>query len=253
MAEKKLLTREEFERFRTTSALKMAQDANLKTDALDLLFRADQHMWIHQTTWLGEPVLNLPQDMFAIQDIIFRTKPRFIVECGVAWGGALLFYATLMEILGGDQVIGIDIYMPEDLVARLRRLEKLSKRITLIPGSSVDSSTLQEVARIVDNSTNTLVILDSFHTHEHVLRELKFYAPLVGKGSYIVVGDTVVEDIPVQAHRPRPWGPGNNPATAVRQFLDEEPRFEVDTELSNKLLFTCNPNGYLRASRDPQT
>jgi cephalosporin hydroxylase len=251
MTEKKLLTREEFEEFRRASALKMARDTHLKKDALDLLVRADQHMWIHQTTWFGEPILNLPQDMFAIQEIIFRTRPRFVIECGVAWGGALLFYATLMEVLGGDQVIGIDTYMPKDLLARVTALEKLSRHITFINGSSIDASTLEQVEGIVGNCRNTLVVLDSFHTHEHVLQELKSYAPLVGKGSYIVVGDTVVEDIPVQKHRPRPWGPGNNPATAIQQFLKEENRFEVDSQFSNKLLLSCNPGGYLQACEDP--
>lgn len=252
MTEKKLLTREQFENLRKQSASDMAEDSDLRRDALDVLVRADRHMWIHQTTWFGEPILNLPQDMFAIQEIIFRTQPRFVIECGVAWGGSMLFLSSLMDILGGERVIGIDIYMPSDLLGRLRTIERLARRMTFIEGSSIDGSTLGQVARIVGNCRQVLVILDSFHTHDHVLQELRAYSPFVGKGSYMVVGDTIVEDIPVQEHRSRPWGPGNNPATAIRTFLKEEPRFEPDARLSGKLLFTCNPGGYLRALGDPE-
>ncbi|MEO0250375.1 MAG: CmcI family methyltransferase [candidate division WOR-3 bacterium] len=250
MTDKRMLTKEEFENLRKESAARMAADKALQKDALDVLVRADKHMWIHQTSWFGEPILNLPQDMFAIQEIIYRTRPRFIIESGVAWGGSLLFYATLMEALGGEKIIGIDIYMPDDLLARLRAVGRLSKRLVFINGSSTDASTLQKVRDIVGDSRQNLVILDSFHTHDHVLQELRGFSPLVGKGSYIVVGDTIVEEIPVQEHRPRPWGPGHNPMTAVRQFLTENSRFEADRSMDDKLLFTCNPGGYLRCVGD---
>jgi len=250
MSKKKFYTRDEFENMRSDSAEKMFRDGSLYEDALDVFVRADRHSWIHQTNWFGEPVLNLPQDMFAIQEVIFRTRPKYIIEIGVAWGGGLLFYSTLMEALGGKKVIGIDIYMPDDLKERLFSHGKISDRLVLINQSSVDPQTIEQVKSIIGQSRDVLVLLDSFHTHNHVLEELKMYSPLVGKGQYMVCGDTIVEDIPIQSHRPRPWGPGNNPKTALCEFLKENDRFEIDQGIDKKLLFTNNPDGYLKCCKD---
>lgn len=250
MAEKKLFTRQEFEKLRIESATQMAADKKLKADALDVLVRADRHRWIHQTNWMGEPILNLPQDMFAIQEIICRTRPKYIIESGVAWGGSLLFYSTITEAIGGGQIIGIDTYIPDDLRLRLGSHGKISERITLINGSSVEQDTVNKVKAIIGDCREVMVVLDSFHTHEHVLNELRLYSPFVGKGFYLVCGDTIVEDIPEQEHRSRPWGCGNNPKTALWQFLKENDRFEIDKKIDNKLLLTCNPDGYLKCVKD---
>lgn len=245
MSEKKYFSREEFEAMRKESATAMASDASLQKKALEVLVEADQHRWIHQTNWFGEPVLNLPQDMFALQEIIFRTRPKYIIEVGVAWGGSLLFFSTLLEVLGGEKVIGIDIFMPDDLIQRLSSHGKISDRIELIKGSSLEASTIMQVEAIIGTSRDIMVILDSYHTHEHVMAELKTYSSFVGKGHYLVCCDTIVDDMPPQVHRTRDWGPGNNPKTAVLQFLQENSHFEIDRSLENKLLFTCNPSGYL--------
>ena len=245
MTAKKMFTREEFEELRRESAAGMAADQGLKRKALEVLVEADKHRWIHQTTWLGEPILNLPQDMFALQEIIYRTRPKYIIEIGVAWGGAMLFFSTLMEILGGEKIIGVDIYMPPDLKERLASHGRLSERLELVNGPSLDAATLDKVRSIVGECREVMVILDSYHTHEHVLNELNAYFPFVGKGQYLVCCDTIVEDIPEQEHRTREWGPGNNPKTAVWEFLKSHPEFRVDQALENKLLFTCNPSGYL--------
>ncbi len=249
MSNKKLYTREEFETLRKESAKAMTADQELRRDALKVLIQADYYQWIHQTNWFGEPILNLPQDMFAIQEIIFKTRPKFIIEVGVAWGGSLLFYSTLMEVLGGERIIGVDIYIPDDLKERLASYRKLSERLTLIEGSSVAHDTLSQIKSIVEDCREVMVFLDSYHTQDHVFKELELYSPLVGNGYYLICGDTIIEDIPEQKHRPRPWGPGNNPKTALDQFLKENDRFEVDRELNNKLLFTCNPCGYLRCCK----
>ena len=249
--QKTIITRQEFADLQRKAAQEMAADTQLAADALDVLVRADRHRWLHQTTWMGEPILNLPQDMFALQEIIWRTRPEFVLEIGVAWGGGMLFHATLLELLGGKKVIGVDIFIPPDLRERLATHGPLSKRIELIEGSSLEERTHQRIRQILGGSTRTLVVLDSHHTHEHVMGELRAFAPYVGKGCYLIAGDTIVEHIPVQAHRPRPWGPGNNPATAVKEFLTECPRFRVDTELESKLLLSCHPGGYLVAQRDP--
>ncbi|MBL4580304.1 MAG: class I SAM-dependent methyltransferase [Flavobacteriales bacterium] len=250
MANDKILSREEFRELQKQSAKEMAADTKLTEDSRELLFRADQHRWIHQGTWLGEPVLNLPQDMFALQEIIFRTRPEYIIEIGVAWGGSLLFYSTLLEVLGGGEVIGVDIFIPDDLKERLNSHGTLSERIHLINGSSVEQTTVDKVKAITGGSRKTMVLLDSNHTHEHVYKELQLYAPFVEKGYYLICGDTIVEDIPEQIYRDRPWGPGNNPKTALNAFMKETNRFEVDSELENKLLFSCNPGGYLRCIED---
>ena len=245
--EKTIITKDEFLQINERAAHEMSLDKGLQSKALEVLVEADRHRWIHQTTWFGEPLLNLPQDMFAIQEIIWRTKPEFIIEVGVAWGGGMLFEASLLEILGGQKVIGIDIFIPPDLRQRLSNHGKLSERLVLIEGSSTSADTLAQVRTLLGGSRKVLAILDSYHTHEHVLNELRSYASFIEKGQYLICGDTVVEHIPPQLHRPRPWGPGNNPATAVRQFLSESDRFVVDETIDGRLLFSCHPGGYLKA------
>ena len=245
-----MYTREEFEQVRIAAAAEMSGDKALKEDALDVLVRADHYRWIHQTTWMGEPVLNLPQDLFALQEIIYTTRPRYIIEVGVAWGGSLLFNATLLEVLGGEKVVGIDIYMPDDLKARLASHGRISARLELINGSSTEDATLARVKEILGGCRDVLILLDSYHTHAHVARELELYSPLIGKGHYLICGDTILEYIPEQTHRDRPWGPGNNPKTALDEFLKQNDRFEIDMRIDNKLLFTCNPGGYLRCVKD---
>jgi cephalosporin hydroxylase len=245
-----LYTRNEFEELRIQSAKAMASDSELQKDTLDVLVRADHYNWIHQTNWFGEPILQLPQDMFALQEIIFNTRPEFIIEAGVAWGGSLIFYSTLMEVLGGRKIIGIDIFIPDDLRERIRALGKISERIIWLNGSSIEETIVEQVKEIIGNSKRVLVILDSNHTHDHVLKELLLYSPLVGKGYYLVCGDTIIDSMPEQKHRPRDWGRGNNPKTALFQFLQENDRFEVDKLIENKMLLTCNPGGYLKCCKD---
>jgi cephalosporin hydroxylase len=240
-----MYTRTEFENLRIQSAEAMAADAPLRQKALDVLVAADHYRWIHQANWFGEPCLQLPQDMFALQEIIFQTRPRFVIETGVAWGGSLLFYSTLMHALGGERVIGVDIYIPPDLRERLSTFGALSERITLIEGSSTAPETVAQIREIVGDSSAVLAVLDSDHTHAHVLKELEAYADFVGRGHYLVCSDTIVEDIPPQTHRPRSWGPGNSPQSALTEFLKERDGFVVDKRIENKLLFTCNPRGYL--------
>ncbi|HET6461646.1 MAG TPA: CmcI family methyltransferase [Syntrophales bacterium] len=245
MTEKKILSREEFEELRKKSALAMSKDDDLVCKARGVLIDADKYQWIHQTNWFGEPILNLPQDMFALQDIIYRTRPKFIIELGVAWGGSLLFHSTLLTVLGGEKVIGVDIYIPDDLKARLNSHGPLCDKIHLITGSSLEPDTLAQIRSIIGDCREVLVVLDSYHSHDHVFAELRIYSSFIGKGHYLVCGDTIIEHIPIQKHRPRPWGPGNNPKTALEAFLKETERFVVDHDLDRKLLFSCNPGGYL--------
>jgi cephalosporin hydroxylase len=245
--EKKIITKDAMLEINREAANQMYNDEDLQNKALEVLISADKYRWVHQAKWLGEPLLNLTQDMFAIQNIIWETRPDYIIEVGVAWGGSLLFEATLLELLGGSKVIGVDIFIPEDLKARIFSHNKLANLIELIEGGSTSESTIEKIKKIIGTSKKTLIILDSYHTHEHVLNELNIYSQFIGKGCYLICGDTIVEKIPEQEHRPRPWGPGNNPATAVAEFLLHNERFEADFEIDKKLLFSCHPGGYLRA------
>jgi len=246
-ANKNIITKEEFLSINKAGAQDMGADRELQDKAREVFVRADKHRWLHQGMWFGEPFLNLPQDMFALQEIVWTTRPDFIIEVGVAWGGTLLFESMLLEMLGGSKVIGIDIFIPDDLRDRLMGHGALSKRLELISGSSTAQETLDQVKVILGGSTKTLVILDSLHTHDHVLQELNLYSPLVGKNHYLICGDTIVEYTPPHEDRQRPWGPGNNPATAAKEFLSANNRFVVDVDLEQKLLFSCHPGGYLKA------
>lgn len=243
----KIISKEEFLELNSESARQMSEDKNLNKQALEVLIKADEYRWIHQNSWMGEPLLNLPQDMFALQDIVWRTRPDYIVEVGVAWGGGMLFEASLLEIFGGKKVIGIDIFIPQDLKKRLNSHKKLSHRFQFIEGNSTSAETLLKLKNFLGNSEKILIILDSYHTHEHVLSELRAYSTFINKNMYIICADTIVGSIPIQTHRKRPWGPGNNPATAVAQFLKENDRFVIDKEIENRLLFSCHPCGYLKA------
>ena len=229
---------------------RMGEDADVQALSRIWLREIARHRYAYNFTWMGRPLIQFPQDMVAMQEIIWRVQPDVIIETGVAHGGSLIFYASLLELLGGDRtVIGIDI----DIRAHNRaEIEKhpMSRRIQLVQGSSVDDSTANRVRDLVKGKKNALVILDSNHTHAHVLRELQLYSPLVRKDSYIVVFDTLIEDMPDDLIHNRPWGRGNNPKTAVREFLTSTQRFAVDASIEHKLLITVAPGGYLRCVGD---
>lgn len=212
------------------------------------LARTHELRYDYNFRWLGLPVLQLPQDLVAIQEIVWETRPEVIVETGVARGGSLVFHASLLELLGGDRrVVGIEI----DLRAHARRaLERhpLRRRITVLEGSSTDPDVAAEVRRIVAGKA-VMVVLDADHRHAAVLRELELYAPLVPVGGYVVVCDTIVDDLGPRACPDRPWGPGDNPRTAVREFLRSDRRFVADENVTAKLLLSNSPGGYLKRVR----
>jgi cephalosporin hydroxylase len=201
-------------------------------------------------TWLGRPIIQFPQDVFAMQEIIWRVRPDLIIETGVAHGGSLVFYASMLEMIGGPgEVVGIDIEIRPANRAAIES-HPMFGRIRLVEGSSVDPLTVQRVCALAAGKKRVLVVLDSNHTHDHVSAELRLYSPLVTKGSYLVVFDTIVEHMPAHAFPDRPWGRGNNPMTAVCAFLEKTDRFTVDREIEEKLLITVAPSGYLRCVRD---
>lgn len=209
-----------------------------------------RHRYAYNFTWLGRPLIQLPQDMVAVQELVWKVKPDLIIETGVAHGGSLIYSASLLELLGGQgRVIGVDI----DIRAHNRvEIEKhpLSRRIQLIQGSSIDRAVIRQVREAARGCERVMVCLDSNHTHSHVLQELRGYSPLVTKDSYLIVFDTLIEDMPDDLIKDRPWGKGNNPKTAVWEFLKKNRRFTVDKDMESKLLITVAPDGYLKCIAD---
>lgn len=241
--------RAQFERDKRASAGEMAADSALGERALDVLVRSDKHNWSYQWSWLGIPIIQMPPDVMAVQEILWECRPDVVIETGVARGGSLILYASILELIGKGRVVGIDIDIRPHNRNSIER-HSLAKRITLIQGSSVAPATLADVRRRIPPGASVMAILDSNHTHAHVLEELRLYAPLVTRGQFLIVADTVVERIPPQGHRPRPWGPGDNPATALDAYLGETDRFERDSFINAKLLISSSPGGYLRCVRD---
>jgi cephalosporin hydroxylase len=222
------------------------RDAELQHLSREWAEKVGRHKYTYNFTWMGRPIIQLPQDIVAMQELIFRIKPAVIVETGVAHGGSLVLYASMLELLGGDrEVIGVDIDIRAHNRAELDA-HPMRKRIRLIQGSSVSPETVAQVKRHVGARGPVLVTLDSNHTHEHVLHELHAYSPLVTQGSYLVVFDTLIEEMPDHCFPDRPWKKGNSPRSAVREFLGESRRFEVDEQLEAKLLITACPGGWLK-------
>ncbi len=207
------------------------------------------YKYSYNFSWLGRPIIQYPQDMIAMQEIIWNVKPDLIIETGIAHGGSLIFYASMLELLGNNgHVLGIDI----DIRMHNRmEIEKhpMFKRITMFEGSAIAPEMAERVREFAKPYQNILLVLDSNHTHDHVLAELELYSPLVSKGSYCVVFDTVIEDMPAGSFPDRPWDKGNNPKTAVWEFLKTHDEFEIDREIENKILITVAPDGYLKKVR----
>lgn len=212
-------------------------------------------------SWLGRPIIQYPQDIIALQELIWQVKPDLIIETGIAHGGSLILSASMLTLLDMNEaiekgnminpkisrrkVLGIDIDIRNHNRVAIES-HSMSSRIQMIQGSSIDEAIVHQVHTIAKDYSNILVCLDSNHTHEHVLCELNAYASLTSKGSYCVVFDTVVEDLPKSMFPDRPWGPGDNPKTAVWEFLKTNPGFEIDKNIQNKLLVTVAPDGYLK-------
>jgi cephalosporin hydroxylase len=239
----------EFERNNHAQIDAMAADQTLETLTRQWFDRSIHHGYSYHFRWMGLPIIQYPQDMIAMQELIWRIRPDVIVECGVARGGSIVYYASLLQLLGrGGRVIGIDIDIREPNRAALAA-HPMAPHFQLVQGSSIAPEIVAQVRAMIRPGETVLVVLDSNHTHDHVLAELEAYAPLVKAGSYVVVFDTVIELIEGSFDN-RPWGHGNNALTAARAFLAANPRFEVDPQIHDKLQITVAPFGYLRCIAD---
>jgi cephalosporin hydroxylase len=222
------------------------------------------YKWAYNFSWLGRPAIQFPNDAWAMQEIIWDTRPDLIIETGIAHGGSLMFSASMLALLdmcdaieGGQmldpkaskrKVLGVDIDIRPHNRAAIES-HPMASRIQMIQGSSIDESIIDQVREVAANYSRILVCLDSNHTHEHVLAELNAYAPLVTAGGYCVVFDTLVEDMPSSLSGDRPWSPGNNPKTAVFEFLKTNTQFKIDKSIDHKLLISVAPDGYLKRVR----
>jgi len=231
----------------------IGQDEALKTRAREFMEASLAPKYSYNFSWLGRPIIQYPQDMVAMQEIIWQVQPDLIIETGIAHGGSLIFSASMLELIASctgqqGEVLGLDI----DIRAHNRtaiEAHPLFKRISLIEGSSIADDIIAQVYAKAAGKQRVLMCLDSNHTHDHVLAELEAYAPLTSVGSYCVVMDTVVEDVADELSSDRPWGKGNNPKTAVWEYLKTHDEFEIDHSIQNKLLITVAPDGYLKRVR----
>lgn len=211
--------------------------------------------------WQGRPIIQYPQDIVAMQELIWLVKPDLIIETGIAHGGSLIMSASMLALLdikdsfetgtpfdpkiSKRKVLGVDIDIrPHNRVAIEEHY--LASHVQMLEGSSIAPDIVKKVKKIASEHKRVIIVLDSNHTHEHVMAELDAYAPLVSEGSYCVVFDTIIEDLPAEMFPDRPWEPGDNPKTAVWAFLKNHPEFEIDKTIEHKLLVTVAPNGYLR-------
>jgi cephalosporin hydroxylase len=238
------MTNIEFEEENKKNIELMSKDSKLKKMTRSWFDLAFKHQYSYHFTWLGRPIIQFPQDMIALQEIIWDVKPDIIIETGIAHGGSLIFSASMLQLIGRGKVIGIDIDIRKHNKDEIKK-HPLYKRIKMIEGSSVEPKIIKKVFSAVKDKKKIMVFLDSNHTHEHVLKELEAYSSLVKKGSYIIVFDTMVEDMPKNSFPNRPWNKKNNPKTAVREFLKKNKRFKVNKEFEEKLLITSSPDGFL--------
>jgi cephalosporin hydroxylase len=254
----------EFENEKAVNIRKMSEDAGVTKGSLDFVLLTAPYKYSYNFSWQGRPIIQFPQDMAAMQELIWEIKPDLIIETGIAHGGSLIFSASMLALLEyceaietqkvldpskpKRRVLGLDI----DIRAHNRdaiKAHPMSNRIDMIEGSSIDPDIIGQVHKYAANYQKILVFLDSNHTHDHVLAELEAYAPLTSVDSYCVVFDTIVEDMPDDMFPDRPWGVGNNPKTAVWEYLKTHSEFEIDKSIQNKLLITVAPDGYLKRSK----
>ncbi len=238
----------EFEKRNKRNIKKMGKNKSLKKLSNKWMMESSLDEYSYHFRWLGLPIIQFPQDIVGLQEIIWEIKPDLIIETGIARGGSLIFSASMLQLIGKGSVLGIDVDIRKENKEKILK-HPLNKRIKMIEGSSIDKAVINKVNKIAKNKKKILVILDSNHTHDHVLSELKAYSKLVKKGGYLIVFDTVIEDIPKKYSKKLingNWSKKDNPKTAVHEFLKINKRFKIDEDVENKLLITVAPDGFLK-------
>lgn len=241
--------RQDFEEAKRRQSLALGQDYATFDKSLDMVMALDRFDYSYLWSWMGVPIIQFPADIMATQEVIWATKPDVIIETGVARGGSVLFMASLLEVMGKGKVIGVDI----DIRAHNRdtiEQHPMSKRVVLIEGGSVDEATLARVRAEIPQGARVMVVLDSDHSRAHVLAECRAYGPMVTPGCYMVVADTIVGHVSEEnapKKRSKLWFKGNEPLSALHDYMTETDRFEVDEVLNGKLVLSSSPGGYVRA------
>ena len=240
--------REDFRQSTIRQSLALGQDNAVFRQSTELVTSLDQYDYTYLWSWMGVPIIQMPADIMATQEVVWATKPDVIIETGVARGGSVLFMASLLEMIGKGKVIGVDI----DIRAHNREAietHPMSKRVEMIEGGSADDDTLEKVRALIPEGASVMVVLDSDHSRDHVLAECRAYGPLVTPGCYMVVADTLVGHINEEntpKKRSKIWFKGNEPLSALNDFIGENSAFEVDEVLNGKLVLSSSPGGYVR-------
>ena len=238
--------REQYLENRKNKSISLGLDKKVFEQSKDLIYNLDQYDYSYLWTWMGIPIIQLPADIMATQEVIWKTKPDIIIETGVARGGSVLFMASILEMMGNGQVIGIDIDIRKHNRESIEA-HPMSKRVTLIEGGSVDDSILKQVRANIPDGARVMVVLDSDHSRDHVLEECRAYGPMVTKDCYMVVADTLVghlDEKEAPQNRSQVWFKGNDPLTALQDYMLESDRFEIDLEINGKLVLSSSPGGY---------
>jgi len=232
---------------------KMNHDKLLKKLSKKWFMNVNRYEYGKHFSWLGRPIIQFPQDIIAFQEIIWKIKPDLIIETGIARGGSLIFLSSMLKLIGNGIVLGIDIALRPHNEREIKK-HSMFKRIKILKGSSIEPKIFNQAKKISKNKKKVMVILDSDHSKEHVLKELILYSQLVSKGSYIIVCDTIIQDFPknwfVKNGIDRPWNKSNNPKTAVWEFLKKNKRFKIDKSIEDKLLITTAPDGFLKCIKN---
>lgn len=245
----------QFHQEREENIRAMTQDKNTKRIGRLFMDHMTDYKYGYYFTWMGRPIIQHPQDIVALQEVIMEVQPDLIIETGIAHGGSLVLSASMLELLDiaapldnmKREVVGIDIEIRLHNRAAIEA-HPMYRKITMLEGSSTDAEIAAAVREIARQHKTIMVLLDSCHTAEHVLREMELYGPLVSVHSYLVVYDTLVE-FEDKPHTDRPWGKGNSPYTAVQEFLRTHDEFTVDETIEQKIVITSCPGGWLRRDK----
>jgi cephalosporin hydroxylase len=240
--------RKEFEEHGRRQALALGRDREVFDRSVKTLLDLDRYDYTYLWSWLGVPIIQLPADVMATQEVIWATKPDIIIETGVARGGSMIFLASILELCGRGQVIGVDIDVrPHNREAIMQH--PLSHRVKLVEGDSTNDKTLAEIKGAIPEGAKVMVVLDSDHSRDHVLAELRAYGPLVSLGQYLVVADTLLGYLTAEQtpkRRSKIWQAGDEPLAALRIYLTETNRFEIDAVVNGKLVLASSPSGFLK-------